>query len=106
MENKKKYKLVNLFLLYNLTRIISFPVRVLNTSAASIDNIFIDISKFLSYDVTPVFNCLSDHDAQLLMISTDCFHIPKSKTVRKVNMYTIPEFINKLNNKFSNKSYI
>jgi hypothetical protein len=100
MENEKKNQLINLFLLYNLTSIISFPVRVLNTSAAAIDNIFIDISQFLCHSVSPVFNCLSDHDAQLLMISTDCSHMPtqESKTVRKIDMYMISDFINKLSN--------
>jgi len=34
------------------------------------------------------------------MISTDYFHIPiqKSKTIRKINKYMIPDFINKLSN--------
>ena len=44
MENEKKNQFVNLFLLYNLTSIISFPVRVQNTSATAIDNIFNDSS--------------------------------------------------------------
>jgi hypothetical protein len=75
----------NLLLSYNLTSIINFPTRVQNTSAIAIYNIFIDISKFEGYTVTPVLCGLSDHGAQLLMISTDFFHIPtqKSKTIRK-----------------------
>ena len=38
---------------------------------------------------------MSDHDAQLLTISTDYSHVPihRSKTVRKINKYTIPYFI-------------
>jgi hypothetical protein len=101
MENDKKKQFINLFLLYNLTSIISFPVRVQNTSATAIDNIFNDISQFLSYTVTPIFNYLSDHDAQLLKISTDYSHMPtqKSKTVRNINMYMISDFNNKLTNK-------
>ena len=41
---------------------------------------------------------MSDHDAQLLTISTDYSHIPihRSKTVSKINKYTIPDFIDKL----------
>ena len=41
---------------------------------------------------------MSDHDAQLLTISTAYSHIPihRSKTVRKINKYTIPDFIDKL----------
>jgi hypothetical protein len=64
------------------------------------DNIFIDISHFESYTVTLILNGLSDHDAQLLMISTDYSTMPtqKSKTARKINKYTIFDFIKKLSN--------
>jgi len=43
---------------------------------------------------------LSDHDAQLLMISTDYSLIPmqKSKMIRKINKYTISDFISKFRN--------
>jgi len=73
-------------------------VRVQNTSAAAIDNIFIDVSQFESYTITPVINGVSDHDAQLLTISTDYSYVPthRSKTVRKINKYTISDFIDKL----------
>jgi len=73
MENEKKNQLDNLLLSYNLINIINFPMRVQNTSATAIDNIFLDVSEFESYTVTPVLNGLSD---QLLVISTDYSHIP------------------------------
>ena len=76
MESKKKNQLDNLLLSYNLTSIINFPTRVQNTSATAIDNIFIDISQFENYNTTPILNGLSDHDDQLLMISTDYSHKP------------------------------
>ena len=61
----------------------------------AIDNIFIVVSQFESYTVIPIINGMSDHDAQLLTISTDYSHVPihRSKTVRKINKYTIPDFI-------------
>ena len=73
-------------------------MRVQNTSATAINIIFIDVSQFESYAVTPVLNELSDHDAQLLMISTDYSHMPikKFKTIRKINRYTLSDFNNKL----------
>ena len=48
--------------------------------------------------VTPVINGVSDHDAQLLTISTDYSYVPthRSKTVRKINKYTVSDFIDKL----------
>jgi hypothetical protein len=49
--------------------------------------------------VTPIINGASDHDAQLLIISTDDSNVPihKFKTVRKINKYTISNFSDKLN---------
>jgi len=59
---------------------------------------FIDVSQFESYTVTPITNGLSDHDAQLLKISTEYTLVPihKFKTVKKINKYTISDFIAKL----------
>jgi hypothetical protein len=41
---------------------------------------------------------VSDHDAHLLIISTDYSHVPihKFKIVRKINKYTISDFLDKL----------
>ena len=62
-------------------------MRVQNDSATAIDNIFIEVSQFENYTVTPIIKGMSDHDAQLLMISTDYSHVPlhKLKTTRKIN---------------------
>jgi hypothetical protein len=48
--------------------------------------------------ITPIINGRSDHDAQLLTISTDYSYIPthRLKTVRKINKYTVSDFIDKL----------
>ena len=72
-------------------------MRVQNTSATAVDHIFIDVSQLESYMVTPIINGVSDHDVQLT-ISTDYSHIliHKFKTVRKINKYTISDFIDKL----------
>jgi hypothetical protein len=97
-ESKNKNLLDNLLLSYNLTSIINFLTRVQNTSATAIDNIFINVFQFESYSVTPIINGVSDHDAQLLIISTDDSSVPihKFKTIRKINKYTISDFIDKL----------
>jgi len=70
-ESGNKNQLDNLLLSYNLTSIINFLTRIQNTSAAAIDNIFVDVSQFEGYTITSVMNGVSDHDAQLLTISTD-----------------------------------
>jgi len=89
-ENENKNQLDNLLLSCDLISIINLPTRVQNTSATVIDDIFIDVSQLESYTVTPVINGMSDHDAQLLIISTDYSHVPihKLKTIRKINKFT------------------
>jgi len=64
-SEKKKGQLDNLLPSYNLTSIINFPTRIQNTSATAIDNIFIDVSQFEGYTISPIINWVSDHDAQL-----------------------------------------
>jgi len=97
-ESGNKSQLDNLSLPYNLASIINFPTRVQNASATAIDNIFIDVTQFESYMITPIISGVSDHDAQLLTICTDYSYVPthKSKTVRKINKYTISDLIDKL----------
>jgi hypothetical protein len=97
-ESEDKTHLDNILLCCNLISIINFPTRVLSTSSTAIDNIFIDVSLFESYTLTPITNGLSDHEAQFLKISTEYTLAPicKFKTVRKINKYTISDFIDKL----------
>ena len=71
MSNNKK-QLDNLLNTYNLTRMVSFPTRIDNTSISMIDNIFIDSRR--NYTIKPQINGLSDHDAQLITINN--FFVP------------------------------
>ena len=59
-----------MLLMYNLTGIVNFPTRINGTSASTIVNIFLDISRFEDYSVRPLLNDLSDHDAQIVTIKT------------------------------------
>jgi hypothetical protein len=96
VESQRKNQLDNLLLTYNITSIITFPMRLQNT----IFNILLDTSRFEEYAIIPITNGLSDHDAQLLTTKTKVSYRPRSnsKTVRKFNNYTITDFINKLSN--------
>jgi hypothetical protein len=49
--------------------IIDFPTRSTICSSTAIDNIFIDYHRINSFDVIPVCNGLSDHDAQCLHLN-------------------------------------
>ena len=84
-ESGNKTQLDNLLLSYNLTSIINFPTRIQNTSATAIYSIYIDVSQFEGYKLTPIINGVSDHDVQLITISTDYSYVPThwSKTVKK-----------------------
>jgi hypothetical protein len=57
-----------MLLSYNLAAAVHFPTRVQNQSCRAIDNIFTDKYKFTQYTASPIYNGLSDHDAQLLTI--------------------------------------
>jgi len=67
-KNDRKRQLDSVLQTYNLTAIVTLPTRCQGTSSTMIDNIFIDNSKIPNYTVSPFFNGLSDHDAQLLII--------------------------------------
>jgi hypothetical protein len=61
---------------------------------------FLDSSRLKDHLVTPIYNGLSNHDAQLLTIR---IKVPKDptkelKTRRNYNNHTTSEFINKLSN--------
>jgi exonuclease III len=100
VENERKKHLNNLLHSFNLISIITFPTRVHNKSITTIDNIFIDPSRFEEFSVIPISNGLSDHNAQLLTIRQKTVYDSgrNSRTIRKFYNYLIPEFINKLSN--------
>lgn len=54
---------------YNLSSTVNFPTRLQNNSATAIDNIFIDVSLQENYAIFPLCNGLSDHDAQLIVLT-------------------------------------
>jgi hypothetical protein len=67
-ENDRKRQLDSVLQTNNLTAIVTFPTRSQGISNSTIDNIFLDNSKITNYTVTPFFNGLSDHDAQLFIL--------------------------------------
>jgi len=54
---------------YNLTGIVEFPTRFGLNSQTAIHNVFTDISTIGKYELYPLINGLSDHDAQLLILN-------------------------------------
>ena len=98
-DNNQKKKLDNMLLSHNLTGIVNFPTRITGSSASAIDNIFFNITRFEDYSVYPLKNDLSDHDGQIVKIKTELPTFSGGiNIVRKVNEYTIIDFLNSLSN--------
>jgi len=83
---------------YNLAGIVEFPTGFVLNFQTAIDNVFIDTSTIGKYILYPLINGLSDHDAQLLILSKgqkkekECYTYIK----RKINKYTMADFQLKL----------
>ena len=69
-ESDKTSQLNVLLNSYNLFSIVQFPTRTYKNSVTAIDNIFIDTTKINTYEVIPVMNGISDHDAQTVNLNT------------------------------------
>jgi hypothetical protein len=93
-ENDRKRQLDSVLQTYKLTAIVTFPTRSQGTSRTTVDNIFIDNSKIPNYTLSPFFNCLSDHDAQLLIIKDIDLQSQGHYIyiTRNINNYSINEF--------------
>ena len=48
---------------------VNFAKRIQYNSNTAMDNIFVDNSRINLSSVSPIINCLSDHDAQILTIT-------------------------------------
>jgi hypothetical protein len=83
---------------FNLSSSVYFPSVLQNKSATTVDNIFIDTSKFPNYVVSPLYTGLSDHDARLITLSNIDIKIqnPKLKIIRRIDTYAILHFWYKL----------
>jgi hypothetical protein len=100
--NKMKNYLDTLLATYNLTGTVNFP-RTQSNSATAIDNIFTDISNNENSIMLPLFNGLSDHDAQLIILNDIKVGIKnvRSKQIRKKNtINNIQSIADSFNNYF------
>jgi hypothetical protein len=83
---------------YNLVGIFKFPTRFGLNSHTAIDSVFIDTSTIGKYNLYPLINGLSDHDAKLLILNKEQKKEKECHTYikRKINKYTIADFRLKL----------
>ena len=94
VHNSRKKILDALLSSFNSSSTVYFLTRLHNKSATAVDSIFIDISKFPNYVVSPLYNDLSDHDAQLINLSDIDIKIqnPKFKIIRRIDKYSVLYF--------------
>jgi len=97
-DSYKKKQLDSILYSFNLCSTVNFPTRIGPSSVSTIDNVFIDNSYLNRYDIAPLINGLSDHDAQLLTIQIFQNHINNQHVYykRDINQPTIAEFQLKL----------
>ena len=67
-DNYRKSQLNSFLISYNLFDTVDFPITIQKTTFSATDNILIDFSRQINFVIFPIYNCLSDGDAQLIMI--------------------------------------
>ena len=82
--------------MYNLKSSVNFLTRIFNGSSTATDNIFKDLSR--NFNINPIINGLSDHEAQLLKLENFIAYIQEftSCYVTNINIFTVDEFQSKL----------
>jgi len=93
-DNNRRNHLDAVLHSYNLAGIVEFPTRFGLISQTAIDNVFIDTTTIGNYEIHPPINGLSDHDAQLLVLSNEGKKEKDCNTTikRKINKFTIADF--------------
>jgi hypothetical protein len=94
MDNYKKKQLSSLLNTYNLFSTVSFLTRITNTTKSAIDNIFIDYSRMEKFDMSPMYNGISDHDAQIMLFHdiTIVAHNKCAQMLRTIDQYSLLNF--------------
>jgi hypothetical protein len=54
---------------YNMMHTVDFPTRYQNGHSSAIDNIFVDKSRMQLYEIFPLSNALSYHEAQCIILN-------------------------------------
>jgi len=65
----QKQKLSLLLDAYNMIHTVDFPTRIQNSHFSAIDNVSVNKSRMKAYKILPLFNALSDHEAQYIILN-------------------------------------
>jgi hypothetical protein len=69
LENTTHKQLLNTLLAtYGLYSTVQFPTRIIDSSASTIDYIFINTVKFSDFILYPLINDVSDHDTRIIVL--------------------------------------
>jgi hypothetical protein len=94
LETKKK-KLASLLTTLSVSHKVNFATRFQNNSSTTTDNIFVDNSIINLSTISPVTNCLSDHNAQIFKTKNTYATInklPLKQRIGLINKETITNF--------------
>jgi len=86
-DSYRKQQLSQLFDSYNMLHIVNFPTRFQNNYSSAIDNIFVNNSRLHLCNILPLYNSLSDHDVQCLILKKNC--CKKENNVRQIQNKTL-----------------
>jgi len=87
-------KVNSVLISYNLFDTVDFPTRIQKTTISAIDNSFIHFSRQGNSVIFPVYNGLSDHDIQLILIHDIglCEQIYNIINIRSINENSLNDF--------------
>jgi hypothetical protein len=85
---------------------VDFSTRSQKNSTTAVDNIFIGTARN-SYSICPIISGLYDHDDQSITFNTITLKPPPKQVmeIRKINKYTIYNFLTKLSYKTSDVTF-
>jgi hypothetical protein len=90
----RKSQLNSLLISYSLFDTVGFPTRIQNTTISATDNTLRDFYSQGNFVIFPVYNGLSGHDAQLIMMHDTCLyeHIYNIINIRIINGNLLNDF--------------
>jgi hypothetical protein len=98
VNSSRKRQLHDLLLSFNLCSIVTVPTRTGSNTSTIIDNIFLDSYQYDRYEIFPVMNGVSDHEAQFLTLHLTPTTDKDNHTnfIRNINNSTVYDFQMKL----------
>jgi hypothetical protein len=98
MDNYEKKQLSSLLNTYNLFSTVVFPTRITSITKSAFDNIFVYYSRMGKFGLSPMYNGISNHVAQIMLFHdiTIIAHNKCAHMLRNIDEYSLLNFNNNL----------